>query len=60
MDDKDENHDDELIIVVEIVLINEKSMNQILKNSMEMKLDEYYSNSMTSHRSGAVFQITKS
>lgn len=49
MDDKDEDHQDELIIVVDIVPINEKSMNQIKINSIEVKLDEYYSNSMTSH-----------
>jgi hypothetical protein len=49
MDDKDENHHDELILVVEIVPINEKSMNQIKKNSMEVKLDEYYSNLVTGH-----------
>jgi hypothetical protein len=31
MDDKDENHHDELNLVIEIVPINEKSMNQIIK-----------------------------
>jgi hypothetical protein len=44
MDDKDEDHHDEFILILEIVLINEKSMNQIKKFSMEVKLDEYYSN----------------
>jgi hypothetical protein len=49
MDEKDEDHHDELILVVEIVPINEKSMNQIKKFSMEVKLDEYYSNSVIGH-----------
>jgi hypothetical protein len=49
MDDKDEDCHDELILVVKIVPINEKSMNQIKKFSMEVKLYEYYSNSMIGH-----------
>jgi hypothetical protein len=49
MDDKDEDHHDEFILVLEIVLINEKSMNQIKKFFMEVRLDEYYSNLVIGH-----------
>jgi hypothetical protein len=41
MDDKDENHHDKLVFVVQIVLIDEKSMQQIMNFFMEVKLDEH-------------------
>jgi hypothetical protein len=41
MDGKDDDHEDELVFVVHKVLVNGKSMQQIMELSMEVNLDEH-------------------
>jgi hypothetical protein len=48
MDNKDEDHHNILVLMVHIVPIDEKSMQQVKESSMEVKLDENCSYLMTS------------
>jgi hypothetical protein len=55
MDDKDENHHEKLVFVVQIVPIDEKSMQQITNFFVGVDLDEHCLDLMTSGNKKCTF-----